>query len=126
MPDAAPPTTTYRVGESDTRPWGSWHLLDVGLGYVVKRIVVEPGQRLSLQKHRHRAEHWVVVNGTARVVRGEEVLTVRENESIFLPLGVVHRMENAGDVPLVVIEVQMGQHLSEDDIIRLEDNYDRT
>jgi mannose-6-phosphate isomerase-like protein (cupin superfamily) len=91
----------------------------------VKRITVNPGAKLSLQKHLHRAEHWVVVNGTARVTRDGEHLLVRENESIYLPLGAVHRLENPGKLPLNVIEVQSGAYLGEDDIVRLEDIYQR-
>jgi len=87
--------------------------------------VVLPGARLSLQKHFHRAEHWVVVSGTALVRRDEEEILVRENESIYLPLGAVHRLENPGRVPLTVIEVQSGTYLGEDDIVRLEDTYGR-
>jgi mannose-1-phosphate guanylyltransferase / mannose-6-phosphate isomerase len=92
----------------------------------VKRIVVTPGHQLSLQKHFHRAEHWVVVNGTARVTRDNEVLMVHENESVYLPMGCVHRLENPGKIPLTLIEVQSGAYLGEDDIVRLEDTYGRT
>ncbi|MDT8267089.1 cupin domain-containing protein, partial [Roseomonas sp. DSM 102946] len=90
-----------------------------------KKIQVRPGQKLSLQKHHHRAEHWVVVNGTAIVERDSERLLVRENESVYLPLGCVHRMENPGMIPLTLIEVQSGSYLGEDDIVRYEDNYGR-
>lgn len=118
--------TTYIIGERGERPWGSWELLDAGAGYVVKRITVEPGRKLSLQKHHYRAEHWVVVSGTARVTRDDEVLLLHENESLFLPLGCVHRLENSGPAPLILIEVQTGSYLGEDDIVRLEDAYGRT
>ena len=91
----------------------------------MKKIQVRPGQKLSLQKHHHRAEHWVVVNGTAIVERDSERLLVRENESVYLPLGCVHRMENPGMIPLTLIEVQSGSYLGEDDIVRYEDNYGR-
>ena len=87
--------------------------------------MVPPGQKLSLQKHHHRAEHWVVVNGTALVTRDNERLTVRENESVYLPLGCVHRLENPGRIPLTLIEVQSGSYLGEDDIVRIEDTYGR-
>jgi mannose-1-phosphate guanylyltransferase/mannose-6-phosphate isomerase len=107
------------------RPWGFYESLIKGDRFQVKRIVVLPGARLSLQKHFHRAEHWVVVSGTALVRRDEEEILVRENESIYLPLGAVHRLENPGRVPLTVIEVQSGTYLGEDDIVRLEDTYGR-
>ena len=108
------------------RPWGFYESLIHGDRFQVKRIVVTPGHKLSLQKHFHRAEHWVVVNGTALVTRDGDVVMVRENESIYLPLGTVHRMENPGRIPLTLIEVQSGAYLGEDDIIRFEDNYGRS
>ena len=108
------------------RPWGFYESLIQGERFQVKRIVVKPGAKLSLQKHFHRAEHWVVVNGTAMVTRDAEVLMVRENESLYLPLGCVHRLDNPGRIPLTLIEVQSGSYLGEDDIVRLEDIYDRT
>ncbi|AXY21518.1 MAG: mannose-1-phosphate guanylyltransferase/mannose-6-phosphate isomerase [Komagataeibacter hansenii] len=108
------------------RPWGFYESLIEGSRFQVKRIVVEPGQKLSLQKHFHRAEHWVVVEGTAQVVRNEETILVRENESVYLPLGAVHRLENPGRIPLTLIEVQSGPYLGEDDIVRLEDVYSRS
>ena len=94
--------------------------------FQVKRLVVTPGRKLSLQKHFHRAEHWVVVNGTAKVTRDGEEMIVRENESVYLPLGCVHRLENPGKIPLTLIEVQSGAYLGEDDIVRLDDTYGRT
>ena len=108
------------------RPWGFYESLIQGERFQVKRIVVNPGHKLSLQKHFHRAEHWVVVNGTALVTRDAEVLMVRENESIYLPLGCVHRMENPGRIPLTLIEVQSGSYTGEDDIVRIEDTYGRS
>jgi len=116
--------------EADThnriyRPWGFYERLILGDRFQVKRIVVLPGQKLSLQKHYHRAEHWVVVTGCANVTCDQEVTMVRENESIYLPLGAVHRMENPGRIPLTVIEVQSGPYLGEDDIVRFEDTYGR-
>ncbi len=117
--------TTYFVGERGERPWGSWELVDAGDRYVVKRIIVAPGKKLSLQKHYYRAEHWVVVAGTAQVTRDSELLLLSENESVYLPLGCVHRLENPGRIPLVLIEVQTGSYLGEDDIVRLEDEYGR-
>jgi mannose-1-phosphate guanylyltransferase/mannose-6-phosphate isomerase len=107
------------------RPWGFFESLIQGERFQVKRLVVSPGKQLSLQKHYHRAEHWVVVNGTARVTRDGEVVIVRENESTYLPLGCVHRVENPGKIPLVLIEVQSGAYLGEDDIERLEDTFGR-
>ncbi|HEX3347800.1 MAG TPA: mannose-1-phosphate guanylyltransferase/mannose-6-phosphate isomerase [Acetobacteraceae bacterium] len=107
------------------RPWGFYECLIQGDRFQVKRIVVTPGHKLSLQKHFHRAEHWVVVNGSALVTCDDEVRLVRENESIYLPLGCVHRLENPGKIPLTLIEVQSGSYLGEDDIVRLEDFYGR-
>jgi mannose-1-phosphate guanylyltransferase/mannose-6-phosphate isomerase len=107
------------------RPWGYYESLIQGDRFQVKRIVVTPGRQISLQSHFHRAEHWVVVNGTARVTRDAETLIVRENESVYLPLGCVHRLENPGRIPLTLIEVQSGAYLGEDDIVRLQDNYGR-
>jgi mannose-1-phosphate guanylyltransferase/mannose-6-phosphate isomerase len=108
------------------RPWGFYESLINGDRFQVKRIVVKPGQRLSLQKHFHRAEHWVVVAGTALVVRDADNVMVRENESIYLPLGCVHRLENPGRIALELIEVQSGAYLGEDDIVRIEDTYGRS
>jgi mannose-1-phosphate guanylyltransferase / mannose-6-phosphate isomerase len=107
------------------RPWGKHRAVDSGNGFLVMRLTVKPGGVLSLQKHAHRAEHWVVVSGTAKVTRGDEVFSLQPNESTFIPLGVVHRLENPGPDPLEVIEVQTGDQLTEDDIVRLEDIYDR-
>jgi len=107
------------------RPWGYYQSVDEGARYQVKRIVVTPGHRLSLQRHFHRAEHWVVVTGTAEVTRGEEKQIVHENESIFLPIGVIHRLANPGKINLELIEVQTGSYLGEDDIVRIEDVYNR-
>ena len=107
------------------RPWGYYETIDLGERFHVKRIVVNPGGMLSLQKHRHRAEHWVVVRGTAEVTIGEDTRAVHENESIFIPIGTVHRLANQGKIPLELIEVQTGSYLGEDDIVRLEDVYKR-
>ncbi len=107
------------------RPWGHYEGMIRGDRFQVKQITVKPGGRLSLQTHFHRAEHWVVVHGTARVTRNEETLLLGENESVYLPLGCVHRMENPGKIPLVLIEVQVGSYLGEDDIVRIEDTYGR-
>lgn len=107
------------------RPWGSFSILEQGERYKIKKIVVNPSQRLSLQKHYHRSEHWVVVKGTAKVTVNDAFHFVHENESIFVPKGAVHRVENEGKIPLEIIEVQVGEYLGEDDIIRLEDHYGR-
>lgn len=107
------------------RPWGSYESVASGERFQVKRIIVKPGEKLSLQMHHHRAEHWVVVSGTALVTRGEEVKLLSENESIYLPIGVTHRLENPGKLPLHLIEVQSGSYLGEDDIVRFEDVYKR-
>jgi mannose-1-phosphate guanylyltransferase/mannose-6-phosphate isomerase len=108
------------------RPWGWYQRIDIGPRFQVKRIMVKPGGVLSLQKHFHRAEHWVVVHGTAEVTRDDETHIVRENESIHLPQGCVHRMANPGKIPLEIIEVQVGSYTGEDDIVRIEDVYQRT
>jgi mannose-1-phosphate guanylyltransferase / mannose-6-phosphate isomerase len=107
------------------RPWGSYDSLDHGERFQVKRLVVRPGGVLSLQLHHHRAEHWVVVSGTARITRGEESFLLEENQSTYIPIGVRHRIENPGKIPLHVIEVQSGGYLGEDDIVRFEDQYGR-
>jgi mannose-1-phosphate guanylyltransferase/mannose-6-phosphate isomerase len=108
------------------RPWGYYESIDMGERFQVKRIVVIPGGILSLQKHRHRSEHWIVVRGTAEVTIGEQVRAVHENESVYIPIGSVHRMANKGKIPLELIEVQTGSYLGEDDIERLEDIYKRS
>ncbi|HEY3599230.1 MAG TPA: mannose-1-phosphate guanylyltransferase/mannose-6-phosphate isomerase [Paraburkholderia sp.] len=107
------------------RPWGHYDSVDIGERFQVKRIVVKPGAQLSLQMHHHRAEHWIVVRGTALVTRGEERFIVSENESAYIPLGVTHRLENPGKMPLEIIEVQSGSYLGEDDIVRFDDTYGR-
>jgi mannose-1-phosphate guanylyltransferase/mannose-6-phosphate isomerase len=108
------------------RPWGYYESVDAGARFQVKRLMVKPGQALSLQRHRMRAEHWVVVSGTARVTRGEESFELAENQSTFIPLGAKHRLENPGREPLFIVEVQSGSYLGEDDIERFEDRYDRS
>src|SRR5689334_3605007 len=108
------------------RPWGSYQSVDNGERHQVKRIIVKPGQRLSLQKHHHRSEHWIVVRGAALVTVHDQVKTVHENESIYIPIGAVHRLENPGKILLELIEVQTGSYLGEDDIIRIEDDYHRS
>ena len=116
----------YSTGLVEERPWGTWQVLDTGPGFTVKRIVVLPGQKLSLQKHMHRAEHWVVVSGTALATCDTETHLLDEQRSIYLPLGSVHRLENPGRIPLVLIEVQVGSYLDEKDIMRFEDSYGRS
>jgi mannose-1-phosphate guanylyltransferase/mannose-6-phosphate isomerase len=108
------------------RPWGSYQSLELGNGYQVKRIIVKPANRLSLQLHNHRAEHWVVVRGTARITVGNEVKMLHKNESTYIPMGVRHRLENPGKIDLELIEVQSGDYLGEDDIERFDDDYHRT
>jgi len=107
------------------RPWGTYTILDESKGYKVKRIVVKQGKRLSLQKHYHRSEHWVVVSGTALVICGENQYQVNANESTYIPIGETHRLENIGKIPLVMIEAQVGEYVGEDDIVRLEDDFRR-
>jgi len=107
------------------RPWGTYTVLEDTSKYKIKRIVVKPGKRLSLQKHFHRSEHWVVVSGTAAVIRGEDEYLVRANESTYIPMGEIHRLENVGKIPLVMIEAQVGEYLGEDDIVRLSDDFKR-
>jgi mannose-1-phosphate guanylyltransferase/mannose-6-phosphate isomerase len=108
------------------RPWGWYDSIDMGERFQVKRIGVKPGAALSLQKHHHRAEHWIVVKGTGRITRGSEVFLLTENQSTYIPIGEVHRLENPGMVELEMIEVQSGSYLGEDDIVRLEDVYGRS
>jgi mannose-1-phosphate guanylyltransferase/mannose-6-phosphate isomerase len=107
------------------RPWGSYQGIDEGDGYQVKQIIVKPGGRLSLQSHTKRAEHWIVVQGTAQVTCGDKVFLLHENQSTFIPLGAKHRLENPGKQPLRLIEVQSGSYLGEDDIVRYDDAYGR-
>lgn len=107
------------------RPWGRSDLVDRGKGYQVKRLTVAPSAKLSTQKHHHRAEHWIVVSGVARVVKGDDEFTLVENQSTYIPLGVIHSLENPGNEPLEIIEVQSGDYLGEDDIVRLDDRYGR-
>jgi mannose-1-phosphate guanylyltransferase/mannose-6-phosphate isomerase len=107
------------------RPWGSYTILEEGERYKIKRIVVNPGQKLSLQMHYHRSEHWVVIKGAAKVTLNEKEILLHENESVYVPKSTVHRLENPGKVPLELIEVQVGEYVGEDDIVRLEDVYGR-
>jgi mannose-1-phosphate guanylyltransferase/mannose-6-phosphate isomerase len=115
----------HKVHRKVHRPWGCYEGVDAGARFQVKRITVSPGASLSLQMHHHRAEHWVVVKGTARITRGDEVFLLSENQSTYIPLGTKHRLENPGAIPLEMIEVQSGAYLGEDDIVRFEDKYNR-
>jgi mannose-6-phosphate isomerase len=110
---------------SENRPWGSFHVLDEGKGFKVKRIVVTPGGRLSLQSHKHRGEHWTVVGGTATVTVGDNVVTLTRSQSIDIPQGAKHRLENHHQDLVEIIEVQFGDYLGEDDIVRYDDAYNR-
>lgn len=114
------------VPQTVSRPWGTYSVLEDTERYKIKRIVVKPGKRLSLQKHLHRSEHWVVVSGTATCTVGDKVFYVRPNESTYIQIGEVHRLQNEGNLPLVIVEVQVGEYTGEDDIIRIEDDYKRS
>ncbi len=116
----------YELHREVYRPWGKYDSIDNGERYQVKRITVKPGNKLSVQMHHHRAEHWIVVSGTARVGRDDEEIMLTENESVYLPVGCVHWLENPGKIPLELIEVQSGSYLGEDDIVRFEDLYGRS
>ena len=118
-------TATYMAGVRDERPWGSWEIVATGPNYAVKRIVVRPGQRISLQRHVVRAEHWVIVGGVARVTRDTTIFPLSFGEHVAIGRGDVHRIENPGTEDLVFIEVQHGEHVDESDIERLEDDYGR-
>jgi mannose-6-phosphate isomerase-like protein (cupin superfamily) len=118
-------STEYALGQRDERPWGTWEIIAVGPNYAVKRIVVRSGQRLSLQRHAFRAEHWLIVGGFAQVTRGTEIFPLSPGEHVAIGRGDVHRIENLGTEDLVFIEVQHGERLDEDDIERLQDDYGR-
>jgi len=115
----------YKAGEADNRPWGRWEVLSAEPGFAVKRIEVLPDQILSLQKHHHRAEHWIITSGIADITIGEATVRKTAGEAAYIPVGEVHRIANPGDEPLVFVEVQLGDRLEESDIIRLEDSYGR-
>ena len=115
----------YKLHRTVHRPWGTYTVLEEGTNFKMKRIVVKPGASLSLQMHYHRSEHWIVVDGMAKVVNGDQDLLIATNESTYIPAGHKHRLENPGKVDLVMIEVQSGSYLGEDDIVRFEDNYGR-
>ncbi len=109
----------------DERPWGRWEVCNEGEGFKVKRLLIKPEHRLSLQFHQHRSENWVVAQGEARVTLGDKITNLKESEHIFIPKGSVHRLENKGAEDLIVIEVQNGDYLEEDDLVRIEDDYGR-
>lgn len=123
LPNSAAPKG---VAATELRPWGSFTILEEGRGYKIKRIEVKPGHRLSLQMHHHRSEHWIVVSGTAKVVCAEQEKLLSSNQSTYVPPCTAHRLENPGVIPLILIEVQNGEYLGEDDIIRFQDDYART
>ncbi len=118
--------TEHKIHREVLRPWGKYDSIDFGERDQVKRITVKPGEKLSIQMHHHRSEHWIVVSGTAKVTNGDKTFLVAENQSTYIPLGVVHALENPGKIPLEMIEVQTGSYLGEDDIVRFEDRYGRT
>ncbi|OUL33397.1 mannose-6-phosphate isomerase [Nostoc sp. T09] len=120
-----PSVTSTGISGTELRPWGSFTVLEEGRGYKIKRIEVKPGQRLSLQMHHHRSEHWIVVSGTAKVTCGDQELLLSNNQSTYVPQCTTHRLENSGVISLVLIEVQNGEYLGEDDIIRFQDDYAR-
>jgi mannose-6-phosphate isomerase len=129
MPDtqiASVPELVTSVAATELRPWGSFTILEEAKGYKIKRIEVKPNHRLSLQMHHHRSEHWIVVSGTAKVTCGGKEETLTSNQSTYVPPCTLHRLENPGVIPLVMIEVQNGEYLGEDDIVRVEDDYART
>ncbi|BAZ88240.1 phosphomannose isomerase type II C-terminal cupin domain [Dolichospermum compactum] len=133
LSETAPNTLTLQpiinsrsIAAGELRPWGSFTVLEEGRGYKIKRIEVKPGHRLSLQMHHHRSEHWIVVSGTAKVVCGDKEILLSNNQSTYVPQCTTHRLENPGVIPLVLIEVQNGEYLGEDDIIRYQDDYARS
>ena len=115
----------WQLNREVYRPWGKYDSIDSGERYQAKRITVKPGAKLSVQMHHHRAEHWIVVSGTALVTNGDKTFLLSENESTYIPVGIVHALENPGKVDLELIEVQSGSYLGEDDIVRFEDRYGR-
>ncbi len=118
-------SNNYARGQHDIRPWGTWEVTDCGQGFCVKRIVVNAGGVLSLQMHHHRAEHWIIVAGTAQITLGEQCFEKKQSESVFIPQETKHRIQNNTSAPLIFIEVQTGDELDENDIVRFEDKYGR-
>ncbi|HIK44695.1 MAG TPA: phosphomannose isomerase type II C-terminal cupin domain [Leptolyngbyaceae cyanobacterium M65_K2018_010] len=132
LEESMPPTALaltngncQEISETGLRPWGSYTVLEEGRGYKIKRIEVKPGHRLSLQMHHHRSEHWIVVSGTAKVTCADEEILLTANQSTYVPPCTRHRLENVGVIPLILIEVQNGEYLGEDDIVRFQDDYAR-
>ena len=117
--------TGYSVGERDTRPWGSWEVLAIGDGFIIKKIAVNPGARLSLQSHQHRSEHWTILEGSADVTLGQDVVRLDQHGTVFISAKTKHRIFNAGESELKFLEIQTGQILDETDIDRFDDDYDR-
>ena len=117
--------TTYKRGDNDTRPWGTWEVLESSDNYCVKKICVTPGSILSLQLHHHRSEHWIIVEGEAVVTLGDDKIIRKTDESVYIPVETKHRIQNNGSKDLVFIEIQTGENLDENDIVRLEDQYGR-
>lgn len=119
-------TINYKKGDNDTRPWGKWEVLETGAHFCVKKITVNPEAILSLQLHNYRAEHWIIVEGNAMVILGDDKLYRHANDSIYIPVKTKHRIQNvSADKPLIFIEIQTGETLDEEDIVRFEDNYGR-
>lgn len=115
----------YAVGDFDSRPWGRWEVLSVGEGFIIKKIDVNPGAKLSLQSHEHRSEHWTIICGQAAVTRDEEVFELKTDGYVFIPARAKHRIENIGNTPMSFVEIQVGEVLDEKDITRYEDSYGR-
>ena len=115
----------YQIGDADIRPWGTWKVIAIGEGYICKEICIMPKQRLSLQSHKHRSEHWIILDGNADVTLDDEVLKVESNHTVFIPKKAKHRIENRGSSPLTFVEVQTGEILDESDIQRFADEYGR-
>ncbi|MBR4927284.1 MAG: phosphomannose isomerase type II C-terminal cupin domain [Alphaproteobacteria bacterium] len=116
---------TYQIGDCDTREWGTWEVLNTGDKYIIKKIIVLPDSILSLQKHLHRNEHWIIIQGQGIATLGKNLIKVKKNDSVYIPKGKKHRIENRSKTPLVFIEIQTGDILDENDIIRFEDKYGR-
>lgn len=115
----------YKLGDKDTRPWGTWETINVGEKYIVKHLVILPGQSVSLQQHNHRSEHWIIVKGNAQITVGETTKTYAQNSHVYIPVKEKHRIANLGNENLVFIEIQTGDTLDENDIVRFEDQYGR-
>jgi mannose-6-phosphate isomerase len=125
MPISVVPSESHNIAATELRPWGSFTVLEERHNYKIKRIEVKPGHRLSLQTHYHRSEHWIIVSGTAKVYCADQETFLFINQSTYVPVGAWHRLENPGVLPLIMIEVQSGEYLGEDDIVRLQDDYAR-